>query len=267
MNAYIFDVDGVITNPSLKLVEHKEILQKIANLLSSNNLIALNTGRSLSWVNERIILPLLQYISAKTNLKNLFAVGEKGGTWFNFDDNGAIQFHKDESISVPFDLQEKTKELISNSFSDTMFYDDTKETMISTEMRDGFSIDEYKKNQKELIAKMAAILGEMQLAQTLKIDPTTIATDIENRMVGKDYAMERIIDWINHSGLKPEKFITFGDSKSDIPMAEKLYEHKLPVSFVYVGDDNLNTNSMRFPTITTKEKFDKGTLEYLTKIA
>ncbi len=267
MIAYIFDVDGVITNPSLKLVEHKEILQKIANLLSSNNLIALNTGRSLSWVNERIIPPLLEYISAKITLKNLFAVGEKGGTWFNFDDNGTIQFHKDESISVPFDLQEKIKELISNSFSETMFYDDTKETMISTEMRDGLSIDEYKKSQKELITKMTAILGEMQLTQTLEIDPTTIATDIENQIVGKDYAMERIIDWISHSGLEPKRFITFGDSKSDIPMAEKLYEHKLPVSFVYVGNDNLNTSSMQFPTIITQEKFDKGTLEFLTKLA
>jgi HAD superfamily hydrolase (TIGR01484 family) len=267
MNAYIFDVDGVITEPALKKVEQKEILQKIARLLADNNPVALNTGRSLTWINERVIDPLLKYITDKADLENLFPVGEKGGTWLTFDKDGNIQHHKDETISTPSELQNKIKDLIKNNYSESMFYDNTKETMISTEMHDSYSISEYKQLQDKLVKQMNDLLNNMNLSQTLKIDPTTIATDIENKTVGKDFAVKRIIEYINDLGLKIQKFIAFGDSKSDIPMAAKLHEQKIPVELVYVGKNTFAENEYPFPVTFTQEKFDKGTLEYLKQEA
>ena len=267
MNAYIFDVDGVITNPTSKKVEQPEILQKIANLLSQNNFVALNTGRSLTFVNEKVIEPLFEYISDKSKLENFLAIGERGGTWSNFDKDTKIEHHKDNSISTPLDLQKQIKELINKHYAKSMFYDNTKETMISTEMRDGFSIDEYELLQEKLVEQMIKLLNKMNLNQTLKIDPTTIATDIENKIVGKDFAIERILEYIKEKGLHPREFIAFGDSSSDIPMAEKLYEQGVFVKLVYVGKRTFEENNYPFPITFTKEKFDKGTLEYLTKLA
>jgi len=263
MNAYIFDVDGVITNPALKRVERLEILQRIAMLLAHGDFIALNTGRSLSWINERVIESLLGYINDKAILRNFIVVGEKGGTWANFTTHGNFENHKDDSISTPSELQNRIKDLINNSYSESMFYDDTKETMISTEMIDGYSITEYAKLQEKLVTQMSELLNEMNLNQTLKIDPTVIATDIENKTVGKDFAIGRILEYIKTMGLNPSKYITFGDSKSDIPMAEKLYEQKLPVELIYVGENTFEQNTFSFPIKFTQEKFDKGTLEYL----
>jgi hydroxymethylpyrimidine pyrophosphatase-like HAD family hydrolase len=263
MNAYIFDVDGVITNPSLKKVEQTEILHKIVHLLEQNNFVALNTGRSLAWVLERVINPMLLLITDKSILTNFFAVGEKGGTWISFNQEGEMKRHLDISISVPKKLQDTVRTLIENEYSKSMFYDESKETMISTEMNDGYAIEEFGKYQKQLTTTMLQLLTTEKLEADLKVDPTTIATDIENKHVGKDFAIDKIVDWIKNNKTMPEMFIAFGDSESDLPMAERLFMHKLPVELVFVGK-NILTKKFDFPVIITQEKFDKGTLEYLT---
>ena len=262
--AYIFDVDGVITNPSLKKVEHKEILLKLAKLLE-NNIVALNTGRSLSWLIDRVINPLLEISDNYKNFENFYAVGEKGGTWLEIDKDGKIIKFRDESISIPDKLKIKVEELVEAEFSNTTFYDDSKETMVSTEMLDGQNPEkEYRSDQKILVTKLQEVLKEEGLSENFKIDPTTIATDIENKIVGKDFAVRRIIDWVKTNNINPERIICFGDSKSDIPMAQELYEMGFPLEFVFVGTEQLK-NDLPFKLFYTQEKYDKGTLEYLNQ--
>jgi len=263
--AWIFDVDVVITNPSEKRITESEILDRIIEKLEKDEPVALNTGRSLSWMIERVINPMLAKIENKRVLRNFFAVGEKGGTWLTFQDNGEMIEHKDESIKVPQELAQKIRELIESDYSDSMFYDDSKETMISTEMKDGHSLEEFKKIQKELNKKLEELIRQRHLEEELRIDPTTIATDIENMHVGKHFAIERILAWMRKQTIKPKQFITFGDSKSDIPMAQRLHQMGFPIQFIFVGNPNqLEGENLPFPTTTTKEKFDKGTLEYLS---
>ena len=63
-----------------------------------------------------------------------------------------------------------------------------------------------------------------------------------------------------------ERFVTFGDSPADAEMANQIYSQGKPLIYVYVGEKPLE-ESYPFETYITQEKFDKGTLEYLTKFA
>jgi hydroxymethylpyrimidine pyrophosphatase-like HAD family hydrolase len=263
--AWIFDVDGVITDPSEKVITEPKILDYIVQKLEANEPVALNTGRSLVWMIDRVINPLLEKVNNKKSLKNFFASGEKGGTWITFDENGKMEHHKDETISVPKSLQNAIRNLINSEFSDAMFYDETKETMISTEMKDGYSVEDYTKQQNALTIKLQKLVVQEKLTENLKIDPTTIATDIENIHVGKGFAIERILKWLKENNIQPQKFITFGDSPSDLSMSEKLHEKGEVSEFVFVGKTKID-KSYPFNIIQPKELFGKGAIEALESL-
>lgn len=267
--AWIFDVDGVVTDPQEKKVKYPQILDRIASKINNKEPVALNTGRSLSWLIERrIINDLSERINDKKNLENLIVVGEKGGTWLTFDKDGTMHQHRDDSISVPESLQQKVRELVETNYPQSMFYDDSKQTMISAEMKDGYSIEEYKKDQALLNKQLVNLLEENSLSDQLKIDPTIIAVDVENKHVGKGFALERIFNWLKTKKIKPQQFIAFGDSRGDIAMAEKLNVENLPFEFVFVGNrEDLEEKEYPFPITFTQKRFDKGTLEYLKQVA
>lgn len=263
----IFDVDGVITNPQEKKITEPEILDEIIKRLTNGEPVALNTGRSLSWMIEKVINPLMKKIEDKAILKNFFAVGEKGGTWAEFDDQNNLIEKKDDGISVPDNLKNDISNLISNKYSDSMFYDESKLTMVSTEMKDGHSLEDYKKKQIALTAEFKTLLAKINLDGRFKIDPTTIATDIENIFVGKNFSVKRIVEWVKKKGVKPQMYVTFGDSfRSDIPMAQELNSQNLPVEFVYVGEEKIDTSKYPFSIRVTQSKYGKGSLEFLKSL-
>ncbi|MBF8249927.1 MAG: hypothetical protein HW400_528 [Candidatus Levybacteria bacterium] len=263
-SAWIFDVDGVITNPREKKVTEPEILDEIIKRLEKSELVALNTGRSISWVKDRVLNQLIEKIKDKKILNNLLVVGEKGGTWIDFDENGNLTENKDNDISVPDNLKNEIRNLISNKYSESMFYDESKLTMISTEMKDGYSLEDYREKQKVIYTEFKKMLNNESLSDKFKIDPTTIATDIENIFVGKHFAIKRILKWVKSKGVEPQKYIALGDSfGSDIPMAEELNLQGLPVEFIYVGKENIDVSKHPFPIKITQNKFEKGTLEFL----
>lgn len=261
---WVFDVDGVITDPQEKRVTEPEILDQIVKRLERGEPVALNTGRSIEWVKNRVLNPLIEKVKDKKILQNLLTVGEKGGTWAEFDKQGNLIESKDDSISVPDKLKNEIRDLISNKYSDGMFYDESKQTMISTEMKDGHSLDDYREKQKILTSKLKTLLTNKGLNDKFKVDPTTIAVDVENKFVGKHFAVKRVIEWLKSRGIKPQQYIAFGDSfKSDVPMAEAIHSQGLPVEFVYVGKENIDTSAFPFTINQTQAKFEKGTLEFL----
>lgn len=267
MTAWIFDVDGVITDPQEKKITEPEILDEIIKRLTLGEPVALNTGRSLSWMIEKVITPLSEKIEDKTILKNFFAVGEKGGTWAEFDNQGNLIENKDENISVPDNLKNQVRDIINSKYSESMFYDESKLTMISTEMKDGHSLEEYREEQKSLTSELTNLLTNNNLTEKFKVDPTTIAVDVENKFVGKNFAVKRILDWIKGKRINPQKYVTFGDSfRSDVPMAQEINSQKLPVEFVYVGGEAINPSELPFTVHQTKSKFGNGTLEFLKSV-
>lgn len=276
--AYIFDVDGVLTVPDSREF-NREVMEDIAKRLTKDEPVILNTGRSISWVQQRIIARLYHAHNIKdpSVLQNLFVVGEKGGTWLTFDEKGLMHEHKDDSISVPQDLQDAAKRIVDEQFPKTMFFDDTKRTMISTEMKEvddkrfegQISLEDFQRDQAKLVEIFKELLKSKGLDSVLEIDPSTIATDIQNKFVGKDFAIRKALAWLSARGFLPKKFVAFGDSKSDVAMAKELYENGQNVEFVFVGNDSdreiIQSANYPFPIHFTDNKFTHGTEEFLKR--
>lgn len=263
----IFDVDGVITDPQEKRVTEPEILDQIAKRLEKGEPVALNTGRSVEWLRDRILNPLAQIVKDKKMLRNLLAVAEKGGTWAEFDQEGNIIESKDDRISVPSNLKDEVRNIVNIEYPDTMFFDESKLTMISTEMKDGHPLEDYREKQETLVSQLKTLLSDKGLEDKFKVDPTTIAIDVENNHVGKHFAVKRIIEWVKNRGIAPKRYIAFGDSfKSDVSMAEEIHSQGLLVEFVYVGNENIQTSNYPFPIMQPISHFGNGTLEYLKSL-
>lgn len=77
-HAWLFDIDGVITHPEQKRVTEPRIIDEIIKRLQAGEPVALVTGRSLSWMIDRVVSPLEQKVNDKSLLTNFFGLGEKG---------------------------------------------------------------------------------------------------------------------------------------------------------------------------------------------
>ncbi len=256
MKAWLFDVDGVITNPQLKKA-NPEIIKKLAEILERGEILGFNTGRALEFVIEEVLKPLNGVLTNKNFLYNVFFIGEKGGTWGDYK-NGKIENIIDPQITVPDELVQKIRDLISFKYSDTMFFDETKKTMISTEFIKGKDLDKFHEEQKTLVEDMKKILEHLGVAN-LTIEPSIIATDIQNPHVGKDLGVERFLMLIKERG-EPDEFETFGDSPGDLEMHKYLIKHGHKSRFIYVGNKEIEDGEN---IIKTNAKFDEGTVEYL----
>ncbi len=259
MNAWIFDVDGVLTDPTTKKPDEK-VLKRVANLLRGGQFVALNTGRSFSWTHDSLLSKLSQYILDENHFENFFIVCEKGNVLANFEKGKWVKKVLDDSLPKP--LLDEIAEITNKEYSESMFIDTSKETMISVEMKDGFDTETYSDRQKSLYPKIESILVKKYREMELIIDPSQISLDIQYEDAGKHLGAERIEDFMMEHGVKPEKVFMFGDSSSDVQMATEL-EGSYQVIFIFVNEKAKLKNTPMCEVVYTKEKFTKGTLEFL----
>lgn len=163
MKAYLFDVDGVLTDPQEKQVTELDLFTQIILRLQRGESVGLNTGRSIEWLVERIITPLLEKLQDKLLLQHFIAVGEKGATWTTFDKEGNMHYGKMEELTIAHDVVEEVKVLVEQKYADSMFFDATKETMLSIEMHDGFDLDMFHQRQKALVEDLKRLLKKYKL--------------------------------------------------------------------------------------------------------
>lgn len=258
---FIFDVDGVICDLKEKTA-NPTILKYIAEELKSGHPIAFNTGRSLDWVINRAAKTLITDTKIKPFLKNFIIVGEKGGSWLTFDENGVPQQHINNSISVSLGLKEQIGKLIISTYFKSMFLDEGKKTAITVEMNDGYDIEKYINDQKSLIPEINLLIQKYRLSDKLILTPNPIAIDIDTRGVGKHLGIKRIINILKERKIAVQKFIAIGDQEADFKMAEELSNQGFSVTYVNVGKNTNNINR-KFPVKTTINKYEKGTLEFL----
>jgi hydroxymethylpyrimidine pyrophosphatase-like HAD family hydrolase len=261
--AFLFDIDGVLTDPVEKKVTDSELLSQIMALLEKDQTVGLNTGRSTEFMSKQIVTPLLEKIQDKRILKSFIAIGEKGGTWIDFDENGQMIHGKDNTIAIPKDILDEGQKLVEEKYSDSMFFDATKETMLSIEMHDGFDLGRFQKRQHELNEDLLQLLQNKGATNKYKIDPTTIATDIESIIVGKAYGADRFLTFVEQLEKSPEEYITFGDSASDFPMADEIDRRGKNVTMVYVGNKEKLGEINKSYKVKFYEGFTKGTLHAL----
>ncbi len=257
----VMDVDGVISDLKEKKPSPK-IIQHIYNELEKGIPIALNTGRGLPAVIEKVINLLMKNHADKSFLKNLLVVGEKGGTWMTFDENGKSTKHVDSTIIVPNLFRKDVRNLIVSKYSHSMFFDDTKDTMTSVEMNDGYDIEKYLEDQKKLIPEVNSLLDKHRLHDDLRLEPNQIAIDVQDKRIGKHLGITRLLEWLKDKNVQVKKFTTMGDNESDIKMAEELHDNNFQVDHLHVGEKAIKSQ-YPFKLITSIKHYTQGTEEFL----
>jgi hypothetical protein len=61
----IFDIDGPVTAPQSRTIEHPEILDLTIDFITRQGYVAYNTGRASAIAHERVISPLLARARAR----------------------------------------------------------------------------------------------------------------------------------------------------------------------------------------------------------
>jgi hydroxymethylpyrimidine pyrophosphatase-like HAD family hydrolase len=268
-NAYLFDVDGPLTDPNERRVTEPELLTIVAEKLKSGEPVGLNTGRSAEWVMKRFLEPLRSELDDPADLENFIVIGEKGGTWVTFDKDGEAEPGQSGQLEVPDDVRQSVLDLIEQNpeYREVMTVDNRRDTMLSIIMNKGVDIDEFDLRRATLGEEIRQILEANDVDDTFAVDYTTIAIDIENRHVGKDVGSERFLEFLRVREVRPEHFVAFGDSVSDIEMADELERKGQDVTFVYVGQGDVTNGDSRKYEIVQEPGFSSGTLRYLKNLS
>jgi hypothetical protein len=261
-HGWLLDVDGVITDPITKTVTEPNLISRLAKIISRDEIVALNTGRSLSWLNQRVVNPLFKHLHSE-EFDRLYVIGEKGGSWLSIEKaEMAVIF--DKSLSLPLKFRQIVAEMVKDDFSDLMFFDDSKKIIVTVEMRDGVNLVHFSQKQKQLVNRLQSLLIFHELDQQFKIDATRIATDIEHVKAGKAFGVGRLLSLINDRGFSVERFTAVGDSLSDLEMGKELVDRSIPVDFIYVGHSNeIDSTKYAFPVRVSRSTYQAGLMEFL----
>lgn len=268
MYAYIFDIDGVISDIHQRRITHPELTQRIISLLQ-NHTVALISGRGLQWIQERITSKFLEYIQSKnlneSLLDNLYVSGEFGGCQMVFK-HGKPQKIVNANIRLDSDLIIRATE-ISNRFSDIVFIDQEKQTQFTVEMLQNITIDQFAKKENGMALAYQKIVDELKLSSIIEVNQDRIGINIRYKILNKLFATKKFLDWMKSMNFLIDKFKVFGDSPSDLEIGDELKKRGLSFDFIYVGNPADIKREMEFEPIFTTKNFDKGlsegTLEYL----
>ncbi|MBI2612911.1 HAD-IIB family hydrolase [Candidatus Kaiserbacteria bacterium] len=269
--AYLFDVDGTLTEPEAKQVELPEIFDELARRLERRQPIGLNTGRSSEFIVEKILKPLEAHLTDATLLQRVFATGELGAVQITYGPQEERIEELDQTFRVPETIQSEVRALAEHSpYREVMFYDETKQTMASVELLPkeqlrGRTLDDFRAAQQTLIEDMRKILVAHDTEGKLNITSTRIATDIHHALAGKALGARKFLTFLEQKNIHPRRFLAFGDSQSDYEMYRGLRDAGARAHLVFVGDRELLREDLREEVIFSRERVDKGTLEFLVE--
>ena len=247
----LFDVDGPLASPVSRSIRIPSILDDLVALTAAGVPIAFITGRSDSFIRDEVIAPLLDVglgAALATPGARMFGVFEKGGSWAPITSSGLGEVTVDHSVALPTLIVDAVRSLVTDGFSDTMFFDETKRAMISVEQHIDVSADTYQHaqawfNDASFALLAAAGLGVMLGSRSapdasgavpFRLDPTIISTDIESVLLDKDRGAARALEYFASLGSLPTLWRSIGDSRSDYLMADHLYGAGFDVAHVDV---------------------------------
>ena len=242
----LLDVDGPVSSPTTRTVA-PPLLDDLRVLLAVGIPVVLNTGRSVAFVDERILGPLTS--AGLPAAARLHAVCEKGGAWTSAGPDGVGDARVDPELRVPELCRDLLEALVQDTYGDAMFVDRTKRVMATVEARTDVPNELYLSRQAAFDADLLAGLRTAGLGVQLRedrfpdargrtpwrIDPSVIATDVESADSGKALGAERALALLADDGPLPRIWHTVGDSRSDYAMADQLHELGYAVTHVDVG--------------------------------
>lgn len=242
----LLDVDGPIASPVTRTIATPSIVTDLILLAGANVPIAFITGRSAAFIRDEVVTPLLA--AGFPSEFRMYGVCEKGAVWFPISAAGMGEVVVDETVALPAGAVDALRRLVADSYGDTMFFDETKQAMVSVEQRTDVDHGAYLAAQALFNEDAFALLTGLGLGIRLgdrvvpdsagevpfRIDPTIISTDIESVRLDKDNAAERALAFFAEGGPLPHLWRSVGDSRSDYLMADHLHSAGYDVSHVDV---------------------------------
>jgi hydroxymethylpyrimidine pyrophosphatase-like HAD family hydrolase len=230
----LLDVDGPIASPVTRRVP-EAIIRDLAILAAAGVPIAFITGRSMPFLRDHVIAELLEHGLADD--ARMYGVCEKGAVWFPISSRGLGESETDETVIIPEEVVDDIRRLVARDYADTMFFDETKQAMISIEQRQDVTNDDYRVAQAQFNTAAFALCADHGLgvkyedqesadaggSVPYRIEPTIISTDIESVTLDKDRAAERALDFFASNGPLPTLWRSVGDSRADYLMADHMH--------------------------------------------
>lgn len=257
----LLDVDGPIASPVTRTIAVASIVTDLIALAGANVPVAFITGRSAAFIRDEVVAPLVAAGLPET--MRMYGVCEKGAVWFPITLAGMGDTVVDDSVQLPAAVAGEIRVLVNSSYSDTMFFDETKEAMISVEQRTDVSTGLYREAQGRFEEEAFRILqshglgvrfGSRESADAegllpFRIDTTIISTDIESVLLDKDHAAKRALAFFAGTGVLPRVWRSMGDSRSDYLMADHLHAAGYDVAHVDVRPSD-GILEREYPVIT-----------------
>ncbi|MDJ0322717.1 hypothetical protein QMG61_02930 [Cryobacterium sp. PH31-AA6] len=242
----LLDVDGPIASPVTRTIATPSIITDLITLAGANVPIAFVTGRSVAFIRDQVVVPLRA--AGLPGTMRMYGVCEKGAVWFPITADGIGEVVVDDSVALPAAAIDGVRRLVADRFADTMFFDETKQAMVSVEQRTDADHGDYRAAAPAFNDAAFSLLtglglglrfGDRVVADTdgevpFRIDPTIISTDIESVTLDKDRGAERALAFFAESGPLPSVWRSVGDSRSDYLMADHLHAAGYDVSHVDV---------------------------------
>ncbi len=243
--ALLLDVDGPLASPVTRRVS-PQIIASLLELIDRGIPVVFNTGRSDAFIAEQLMTPMLEAGLPAESV--VHAVCEKGAVWFSFTPDGPSRIHVDKSLAMPTAFGDDIRDLVSRSYADHMFFDETKRAMVSVEQHIEVESRSYLAEQAKFDADALVLLGEHDLGAVrlehrapaasgrvdYRVDPSIISTDIESVRLGKDLGASRAVELLAAQGILPQAWRTVGDSRTDYAMADWLHHQDHVVKHVDV---------------------------------
>ena len=243
--ALLLDVDGPLASPVTRRVS-PQIIASLLELIDRGIPVVFNTGRSDAFIAEQLMTPMLEAGLPAESV--IHAVCEKGAVWFSFTPDGPSRIHVDKSLAMPTAFGDDIRDLVSRSYADHMFFDETKRAMVSVEQHIEVESGSYLAEQAKFDADALVLLGEHDLGAVrlehrapaasgrvdYRVDPSIISTDIESVRLGKDLGASRAVELLAAQGILPQAWRTVGDSRTDYAMADWLHHQDHVVKHVDV---------------------------------
>lgn len=259
MNAWIFDVDGVITNLATRKVEHPQIIQQIVGKLKAGEPVGIITGRALPWLYNGV-LSKIEGQAKPQDLSNLFASPEFGAITIDYKEGKRVE-NIDKTLLIPSSLINECR-LIAGNYKDVFYVDEEKITHFTLAVHKGINENVFKTKQIELVKKLGELVTKLGFGDEIEVHHDSIAINVKNKKLNKHLATQKLLSWLMGKNSNPELFFVFGDSTSDLQIGEELNKQKKNVKFIYTGKDGLG--NLPFEVVRPSKLYDEGTLEYLT---
>jgi hypothetical protein len=243
----LLDVDGPIASPVSRSIAIPSIASDLVELANAGIPIAFNTGRSDAFIREQVVPHLVTGgLSASARV---WAICEKGAVTVRITPDGMGDIDVDATLAMPEPYSEAIRALVDSTYSDVVFFDETKRAMVSVEQLVSVTAEEFASQRGSFDADAAREFERLGLgyewdgvrhpdasgAVPYRIDPTIISTDIESVRLGKDLGAEKLLALLTDDGGQvPTVWRTLGDSRTDYAMADWLHEHGYDVAHVDV---------------------------------